>query len=54
LSLTQNLKFETVTFPMSKILKTFHRDSLRYKEQLSFLSQLQIPSGLHVKNSVTK
>jgi hypothetical protein len=30
-----------------------HRDSLKHKEQLSFLSQLQIPSGLQAKNSGT-
>jgi hypothetical protein len=31
-----------------------HRDILKYKEQLFFLSQLQIPSELQVKNSGTK
>jgi hypothetical protein len=53
-SLTQTLKFETVTFPTSKIHQTLHRDILKDKEQLSFLSQLQIPSELQVKNSGTK
>jgi hypothetical protein len=45
---TQNLKSKMVTFPLSIIHQT-----LQYKEQLCFLSQLQILSGLHVKNSAT-
>jgi hypothetical protein len=48
------LKFKMVTFPMYRIYLTFHIDSLKHKEQLSFLSQLQIPSELQVKNSGTK
>jgi hypothetical protein len=39
---------------MSKIFQILHRDSLTYREQLSFLYQLQISSGLQVKNSGTK
>jgi hypothetical protein len=35
-------------------LPALHRDSLKHNEELSFLSQLQIPSGLQVKNSETK
>jgi hypothetical protein len=31
-----------------------YRDSLKHKEQLSFLSKLQIPSRLQVKNSGIK
>jgi hypothetical protein len=50
---TQNLKSKMVTFLLSIIHQTLHSDSLKYKEQLCFLSQLQILSGLHVKNSGT-
>jgi hypothetical protein len=42
-----------VTLPLFKILQIFHKDSLIHKKQLFFLSQLQIPSGLQVKNSGT-
>jgi hypothetical protein len=45
-SIFQILKSKIVTFPMSKIHQTLHRDILRHKEQLSFLFQLQITSGL--------
>jgi hypothetical protein len=48
-SLTQTLKYEMVTFPWYKIHQTLHRDSLKHKEQLSFLSQLQIPQNCKVK-----
>jgi hypothetical protein len=34
---------------MSKIHQTLYRDSLKHKEQLSVLAQLEIPSGLQVK-----
>jgi hypothetical protein len=43
---THNLIFEKVIFLMSKFRQMFHRDSWNYKEQLSFLTQLQIPKGL--------
>jgi hypothetical protein len=33
-------------FPMSKIHQTLEEESLKHKEQLYFLVQLQIPSGL--------
>jgi hypothetical protein len=39
---------------MCKIRQTLHRDSLEHAEQLFFLSELQIPQGLQVKNSGTK
>jgi hypothetical protein len=42
-----------VSFPMFKIRQTLDRDSLNHKEQLSFLYQLEIPSGLQVENSGT-
>jgi hypothetical protein len=45
------LKFKTVTFPMSKIHHIFQEESLKHKEQLSFLAPLQIPSVLQVINS---
>jgi hypothetical protein len=35
---------------MYKIHQTLHRDSLKHKEQLSFLSPLQIPSEFKVIN----
>jgi hypothetical protein len=38
---------------MYKIYQTLHRDSLEHEEQLSFLSQLQIPSEFKVINSGT-
>jgi hypothetical protein len=40
-----------VTFLLSKIQQTSQGDSLKYMEQLSFLAQLQIPSGFQVTNS---
>jgi hypothetical protein len=42
------LIFKLVTFLMSKFHEMFHRDSWKYKEQLSFLAQLEIPKGLQV------
>jgi hypothetical protein len=39
---------------MYKIHQTLYRDSLNHMEQLYFLSQLQIPSELQVKNSEIK
>jgi hypothetical protein len=39
---------------MSKFVYILCKDSLKHKKQLSFLSKLQIPSGLQVKNSGTK
>jgi hypothetical protein len=51
--ITQTLKYELVTFPLSKILQIMPVDSLKYKEQLYFLDQLKNPSGLHVINSGT-
>jgi hypothetical protein len=42
----QILKFKMVTLTLSKIHQTLHRVSWKHKEQLSFLSQFQIPSGL--------
>jgi hypothetical protein len=42
-----------VTVLLSIIRQTLDRDSMKDREQLSFLSQLQIPSGLQVKNSGT-
>jgi hypothetical protein len=35
---------------MSKINEIMQADSLKHKEQLYFLSQLQIPSGWQVTN----
>jgi hypothetical protein len=52
-SITQTLKFQTVTFPMFKIHQNLHRDSLKYKEQFSFLSQLRISPEFKVINSRT-
>jgi hypothetical protein len=43
-----------VTFPLSKIHQNLNSDTLKHKEQLSCLSQLQIPSELQVKNSGIK
>jgi hypothetical protein len=42
---THILIFEKVIFLMSKFHQIFHRDSWNYKEQPSFLTQLQIPKG---------
>jgi hypothetical protein len=39
----QTLKFKTMAFPISKIYQTLQGDSFEYKEQLSFLAQLQNP-----------
>jgi hypothetical protein len=47
------LKFKMKVFPMSKNTQILEIDSLKHKEQLSFLAQLQIPSGLQVTNSRT-
>jgi hypothetical protein len=52
-SITQTLKFQTVTFPMFKIHQNLHRDSLKYREQLSLLSQLRISPEFKVINSIT-
>jgi hypothetical protein len=52
-SITQTLKFQTVTFLMLKIHQNLHRDSLKYKEQLSLLSQLRISPKFKVINSRT-
>jgi hypothetical protein len=48
-----NLKFELVSFSVSKILQILHVDSLKHSKQLYFLYQLQNPNGLHVINSRT-
>jgi hypothetical protein len=48
-----NLKSKMVTFPLSNIHKNLNIDILKHKEQLSFLSQLQIPSGFQVKTPGT-
>jgi hypothetical protein len=47
-SILQTLKSKSVTFPMSKLSHFLLVDSLKHKEQLSFLAQLQIPSGFQV------
>jgi hypothetical protein len=52
-SIFRSLKFKIVTFPMTKIHQLFHSDSWKYREQLSFLAQLQIPSGFQVTISGT-
>jgi hypothetical protein len=44
-SIFQTLKSISVTFPMSKIHQILYRDRWKDKEELSFLAQLQIPSG---------
>jgi hypothetical protein len=44
----QTLKSKMVSLLLSKIHQTLHRDSLKHKEQIYFLSQLQIPSGLQI------
>jgi hypothetical protein len=46
-----NLKFEMVTFLMSKFLQILQVDCLKHREQLYLLDQLQNPKGLHVINS---
>jgi hypothetical protein len=48
---TQTLKFEMMTFMMSKFLLILQVDFLKHKEQLFFLDQLQNPKGLQVINS---
>jgi hypothetical protein len=40
-----------MAFPMSKIHQTLQFDSLKHKEQLSFLAQLQMPSGVLIRKS---
>jgi hypothetical protein len=50
-SITQILKFESVCFPVSKILKILQVNSIKHTDQLYFLAQLQISSGLQVTNS---
>jgi hypothetical protein len=52
-SIIWTLKFESVTFLMSKIQQILQVNSLKHKEELYFFSQLQIPSWLHVTNSGT-
>jgi hypothetical protein len=52
-SIFQTLKSKMVTFPLLKIQQILHRDIWKHKEQLSFLAQLQIPSGFHVTYSGT-
>jgi hypothetical protein len=52
-SIFQILKSKSVTFPMSKHHQFLQVDSLKHKEQLSFLAQLQIPSGFQVTISGT-
>jgi hypothetical protein len=47
------LKFKTETFPMFKIHQNLHRDSLKYKEQLSLLYQLRISPEFKAINSRT-
>jgi hypothetical protein len=42
-----------VTFAMFKIHQIMQGDRLKDKEQLSFLAQLQNPTGLQVTNSRT-
>jgi hypothetical protein len=39
---------------MSKIHEILHKDICKHREQLSILTQLQIPKGLQVINSGTK
>jgi hypothetical protein len=41
----QTLKIELVSFLTLKNHQTLQGDSMKYKEQLSLLAQLQIPSG---------
>jgi hypothetical protein len=48
---TSNFEIQKCDFPMSKIHQTSQGDSLKYKEQLYLLGQLQVPSGFHVINS---
>jgi hypothetical protein len=45
-SISQTLKFKTVTFLMSKVHHILHWYSIKHKEQLSFLLQLQNPKVL--------
>jgi hypothetical protein len=52
-SIFQTLKLKTMIFPMCKIHQIVYRDSWKDKEQLSFLAQLQIPSGFQVTISGT-
>jgi hypothetical protein len=49
----QILKFKMMVFPMSKIHLSVQVDSLKHKEVLYFLDQLQNPKGLKVINSGT-
>jgi hypothetical protein len=51
---THILIFKLMTFLMSKIHEILHKDICKHREQLSILTQLQIPKGLQVINSGTK
>jgi hypothetical protein len=47
---THNLIFEMVTFLMSQFHQIFHSDIWKYKEQLSFFTEIKILKGLEVIN----
>jgi hypothetical protein len=51
--INRNLKFNMTILPMSKSTQIFEVYSMKQKEQLYLLDQLQIPSGLYVINSGT-
>jgi hypothetical protein len=48
-----NFEIRNSDISIFKILHILQTDSLKHKEQLSFLTQLKIPSGLQVINSGT-
>jgi hypothetical protein len=52
-SIFQIFKSKSVTFPLSKLRQYLQVDRLKHKEQLFFLSQLQIPLGFQVTISGT-
>jgi hypothetical protein len=52
-SITRALKFQFVSFLMSKILEILQGDSLKHMEQLYLLAQLQTCSTCQVTNSIT-
>jgi hypothetical protein len=48
-----NFEIRNSDFLIFKIIQILQRDSLKHKEQLSFLTQLKLPSGLQVIHSGT-
>jgi hypothetical protein len=52
-SIFQIFKSKSMTFPLSKLRQYLQVDRLKHKEQLFFLSQLQIPLGFQVTISGT-